>query len=542
MSKIKNFFSNITDQYKENIKKYTATNIVIILVTLIFVFGNYEVLGKFLQTILIIGSISTINLFTSETFFKDKTKKIISSIIGVAIAILFERLINFEQLEAMPRMVTGYCFIVFIIGLIKIIKDSNLELHEYIIKVTQNLLSNGIIYLILNIGLTIIISTAVTLLLDSVNIFDWLLRMQIALLGLFLIPSFLISITSIKNDISKFLRNIIVFVLMPLTILMTIIIYIYMCKIFLTREIPSNSIYRILAGLFIVAFPVWLTIYNFINKGKIIENFCKVMPVAFIPFIGLQIYSIGARCLENGITPIRYLGILFIIFEMIAIFLTLFKNRKYLLHILTTSIILILIATILPIVNMDTISKLSQSRRLTNAWKIGEEYNDLTEENKTIARSAYLYLKRRTNGEKYIPEYISEEEILNKDENLNDSYKISKRIKYSLPEYSNIYIKPYTYVQPVTARYYDEKNYSLSNLELAENININIESYIKQVINKNNTSTDLAKQYISENEYLKIDEKTDLYIQKLNITYEVEENQEISEIKYLYIEGYILTK
>ncbi len=45
MSKIKNFFKGIATNYKNSFKQYTATNIVIILTTLFFMFGYDKLTG-----------------------------------------------------------------------------------------------------------------------------------------------------------------------------------------------------------------------------------------------------------------------------------------------------------------------------------------------------------------------------------------------------------------------------------------------------------------------------------------------------------------
>lgn len=542
MSKIKDYFTALVANYKENLKQYTVTNIAIILVTLILVFCDYGILGDIIGSIVIIGAISAINLFTSETFFKSDKKLLIARIMSILIAIIFERWIHFSKLTSTIRIAYGYSIIIFLIGFMKVIKNSKLEIHTYFIKIFQNLFSVGIIYSILNIGLTIILSVFVLLLLDNSDVFELIVRLQIALLGLFLVPGYLISITSTKNEISKFIKTIISFVLLPLTILMAIIIYIYMAKILIVKEIPSNSIFRILTGLFTVAFPVWLMVYNFKDKSKIIEVFCKAMPIAFIPFICLQIYSISARCIEHGLTPTRYLGIMFIVFEIITIFLSLYKNRKYLLHFITTAIVIIAILTILPIVNMQTISNINQSNRLKKAWKDGEEYSNLTEEQKNIVKGAYYYLNTQDNKEKYIPEYISKN-----DDILNDnmySYKNSytKRISYTVPTEEITDIKNYSYLKEIKTSYYGYKDASLNDFRLNNDLSINIEEYILQMISNNNESKYSVNEYIKNNKILRINETMDLYIKDIEVSYETQKDKNINDVTYVYISGYILIK
>lgn len=538
MSKIKDCFSNIAKNYKHNVLQYTFTHIIVMITTAILVLGNYDKFDNILEQIAIIGLISAINAFASESFCKKTWQRVITGIIGTVIGIIFTRLIYVRDSVIVTRIIVGYCATVFLIGLMKVIKNSKLEFHEYCTQIFQNLFNSVIIYLILNIGLSIIISIFILLLLDNVDSLDIILRLQIAIAGWFLVPAFLMAITNPEYNVSKFIEVIISFVLLPLTILATIIIYLYMAKMFIMREIPANSIFRILAGLFVVAFPVWTMAYSFREKNKIIKIFCKAMPISFIPFIGLQIYSISVRCKENGITPLRYLGIMLIIFEVVTIFLSLYKNRKYILHTITTGSILLVISTILPVVNMHTISNMSQANRLLKAWKEEEKYSQLTEEQKEIVLSSYYYLINQEDGKKYIPEYLEEETIKDKEKYYN--INSTNNITYTMPEDGVIYIAEYSYIEPINTFCY--KGNELKKLELNKACSIDITEYILDIIKENEKSSDDAQKYIIENRVLKVNDTRDLYIKDLSITYTERENITEDNINYVRINGYVLIK
>lgn len=538
MSKIKDCFNNIAKNYKHNVLQYTFTHIIVMITTAILVLGNYDKFDNILEQIAIIGLISAINAFASESFCKKTWQRVITGIIGTVIGIIFTRLIYVRDSVIVTRIIVGYCATVFLIGLMKVIKNSKLEFHEYCTQIFQNLFNSVIIYLILNIGLSIIISIFILLLLDNVDSLDIILRLQIAIAGWFLVPAFLMAITNPKYNVSKFIEVIISFVLLPLTILATIIIYLYMAKMFIMREIPANSIFRILAGLFVVAFPVWTMAYSFREKNKIIKIFCKAMPISFIPFIGLQIYSISVRCKENGITPLRYLGIMLIIFEVVTIFLSLYKNRKYILHTITTGSILLVISTILPVVNMHTISNMSQANRLLKAWKEEEKYSQLTEEQKEIVLSSYYYLINQEDGKKYIPEYLEEETIKDKEKYYN--INSTNNITYTMPEDGVIYIAGYSYIEPINTFCY--KGNELKKLELNKACTIDITEYILDIIKENEKSSDDAQKYIIENRVLKVNDTRDLYIKDLSITYTERENITEDNINYVRINGYVLIK
>lgn len=541
MSKIKSFFTKMATNYKSSFKKYTATNILIILMALFFVI-KYNDLPRITSEILLIATVSGVGFFTCETYLKKVWQRVISYIVCIGIAVIFESGIIPEN----EMVCTGYVLSVFLIGLIKAIKNTEVDIGEYIIKVLKNLFNVGIIYIILNIGLTLILLIFMILILNNENNWDLMARLQIALLGFLVLPASLVAITEINNDISKFIKTIILYIMLPLTIIATAIIYIYMAKIFIIREIPSNAIYRILAGLFTVAFPIWVSIYTFKEQSKSIEKMCKILPIAFAPFILLQIYSIYTRIAENGLTPSRYIGVVFIIFEIIAIFLSLYKERKYLIHTITTAVILIVISTILPVVNMQSASYISQSNRLKKAWKANQTFNQLSDENKNISKSAYKYLIRENNSIKYIPSYIDDEAI--KNYNKSDNYSYTNYLHYEYIDYPKTYgyseneiipIEEYKKIQPVRVTEADKQLNTITNISLTNSVTVDLREYISKIVEEDKVSDKNVQEYIKLNHKIKVDENTDFYITKFNLNYA---NPRAVYVSYLVIEGYILYK
>lgn len=543
MSKIKDFFQSVVINYKNSFKQYTATNIVIIVTTLFLVFAYNSLAGTIINKTLTIAIISAINFFACETYLKKLWKRGISYVVGLGIAIGFEQLVySARNSEAIARIVMGYAIIVFLIGLMQAIKNTKADIGEYAVKAFKNIFSVGIIYIILNIGLTLITLIFISLILSNTGS-NLIARIQIALLGLFALPATLIAITEIKEDISKFIKVIVLYVMLPLTILATVIIYIYMAKILILREIPANSIFRILTGLFIVAFPVWVMIDAFKKESKIVENICKILPIAFIPFLLLQTYSICARIDGNGLTPSRYIGIAFIVFEAIAIFLSLYKERKYLIHTITTAIALIAISTILPVVNMESASNISQANRLKRAWRENQSFSELSEDNKKIACSAYIYLSDQKNAKKYIPNYIDEEEIneymtSKKDGYESDLYSTSVKYPemYIIGEEEFIPVGEYKYIKKTYSSTYDKSINGMKGFELTNSIKVDFKEFVNNIIKARETSEKNANDYIEANKIIKIDDNADFYITDLDLTYKNE------QIRFFSVDGYILKK
>ena len=504
MEKVKDFFNRLTSNYKTYVKQYMATNIVIIIATLVFTFANFNAWSKFLTSFAIIAVIAAINFFVAESYFKKKSARIYSYIIGFAIAGIFERFVHYNAFgTSIYRILIGYSIVAFLIGLFKVIKNSGLELSKYCTRAFKNLFGTGVIYGILVVGFILIMTIAISLLTSGKD-YEPVMRAQIAIFGLFLVPATLLSITNTEGESSKFIEAVISFVLLPLTFLATIIIYIYMLKILALRQIPQNSIYRIIAGLFVVAFQVWVMTYEYKQKNKFVEVFSKIMPIAFIPLIGLQVYSIGARIGENGITPVRYMGVMFIIFEIIAIVLSIVNKRKYLTNALLVAAVLMAISTILPVVNMEEISNYNQASRLKNAWREGESFTSLSSEEKATASSAYRYLLKQENSEKYLPKYLDKEELTEKliehyspygdeDETYDEKRTTYKRVNYQYPDDGVITVEGYNYIKKFQVYEYDINEENLESVSLYDTFNINLKDYVLGLIEANKNGDESAK-------------------------------------------------
>ena len=555
MEKVKDFFNRLTSNYKTYVKQYMATNIVIIIATLVFTFANFNAWSKFLTSFVIIAVIAAINFFVVESYFKEKKSKMYSCVAGFVIAVVLERFAHYNVFGASAsRILTGYYIVAFLIGLFKVIKNSGLELSKYCTRVFKNLFGTGVIYGILVVGFILIMTIAISLLTSGKD-YEPVMRAQIAIFGLFLVPATLLSITNTEGESSKFIEAVISFVLLPLTALATIIIYIYMLKILALRQIPQNSIYRIIAGLFVVAFPVWVMTYEYKQKNKFVEVFSKIMPIAFIPLIGLQVYSIGARIGENGITPVRYMGVMFIIFEIIAIVLSIVNKRKYLTNALLVAAVLMAISTILPVVNMEEISNYNQAARLKNAWREGESFTSLSSEEKATASSAYRYLLKQENSEKYLPKYLDKEELTEKliehyspygdeDETYDEKRTTYKRVNYQYPDDGVITVEGYNYIKKFQVYEYDINEENLESVSLYDTFNINLKDYVLGLKKANKNGDESAKEYIVSHRVHRVDDSRDIYITDMNLSYEVdlEGNYDSKEGISIVIKGCFLIK
>jgi len=161
--------------------------------------------------------------------------------------------------------------------------------------------------------------------------------------------------------------------------------------------------------------PIWTMSKSF-EDNDLIDKINRKLPILFIPFLFLQIYSIGVRIANNGVTEARYMCVMLIIFEIIYIAVYM-KNSKNVAKILWAFVTLLLISVLVPFINMFTISELSQY----NILKIYKEKTDYTKEEKDKICGAYRYLKYSESGDKYIEKLLTEEDI-EKIQNFDNRY------------------------------------------------------------------------------------------------------------------------
>ncbi len=410
MNKLKEKIDNLYLILKKSMEQFPLTMITIIILTLIFVIdleGNV-IEGAILRNIMLFGVVFANGAFLTETLTSEKKKKIIGYVISAVLALVFTYII--AEPNILPKNIMNWIEKLFTCSMLSTFalsiyfnyKKSEKTFEKYLTSVFVNILKASIIYGILVVGSLIVTAVFIFLIMDGDD-YTLLARIEILILGIYYVPAILYSLCNIEEKVSKFSKVVIKYVLGTLVIVAFAIIYIYIIKIIILRDIPSNQIFRILTALFILGCPIWTMIESF-NEDTAIDKINKKLPKLFIPFIALQIYSIGVRILENGITENRYLCIVLIIFEIIYTIIKL--RKKEVGKTILVFIALTIISTVMPYINMNNISKISQYNNL----KIFKEKTEYTEEEKQKIYGGYSYLQNTDEGNSLIKSLLTEKE------------------------------------------------------------------------------------------------------------------------------------
>ena len=442
----------------------------------------------------------------------------------------------------MTEEIIGNIFASYIISLLllviyKLSKESQLNMKKYLLNIFSESFIVGITYIILNAGISAVAAIFITLILDG-EFYSIIPRLLVLVLGIFYIPS-MISVFSNaqKIKVNTFIEKLLLYVILPLTIIAIGIVYIYIAKILILRQIPKNVIGRILIAIYCVAIPVWAMASSLEDK-RFIKVTMKI-PYIYLPLILLEIYSIGARIYQYGFTPSRYLVVLFIIFQLISFFVIIIKKEKRLRELILVVLIMSLIYLISPL-NYRIVSNLSQKNILDKYIENGVKFEDCTKEEQKTYRGAYEYLKYENDSDKYINSKLTERDIENLE--ANDYYRDDSEYVYGHKNLKEIDIEGFSKIYYFNDDHgYNEKidsrNIRILFGEIEERqMYIDLSKLFKGAM-KYNDEYKYENEYFEENNIIMIDDAKKIYITDLSFSYNSKK-----EIENLELEGYIFEK
>jgi hypothetical protein len=164
---------------------------------------------------------------------------------------------------------------------------------------------------------------------------------------------------------------------LPIYLLLLTILYVYLAKILITWNIPSNEInlYASFAALFFILF--YFTLGSFRTENKMIDLFMRWGKYALMPIILVQLYAINIRVSAYGITTLRYVSIILVSIVLAFLVLAIFKKGKYLKAIFAVIATVAIVFTFTPLNVIDVPDKV-QYNRLVNYLEANDMYRDGT--------------------------------------------------------------------------------------------------------------------------------------------------------------------
>ena len=376
MKKIKENVKKLLLHFKSGFERFPIT---IILAFLHFITGIYIAEVRSFQSdefvevnFLLFGSIFITAMFEMlyEKYFYKQNRWLVRGIysvitFAVSIIVFVEYLRTNDYYNIYYFTLIPISIVLFL--LIPILKKKENK-EKYLQSVFSNFVITGIFVAVLWIGVEIILTTVNYLFFNSGDSLFFRLTMYsfwfiAEIFGASLFLSLLKKPDdNLENYEFPFIFNVLIkFVIIPLIIIYTGVLYIYMAKVLISMHLPKGLISHLVLWYTAFSVAVMILITPFTQKDKFFENFKKYFPYFSIPLIFASLFAVFQRTYQYGITENRY-------YVLISIFWLFFCMILYIRKMNITGIFISLIACLVISVytplSAKNVSNFSQSQRL----------------------------------------------------------------------------------------------------------------------------------------------------------------------------------
>ena len=376
MKKIKENVKKFLLHFKSGFERFPIT---IILAFLHFITGIYIAEVRSFQSdefvevnLLLFGSIFITAMFEMlyEKYFYKKNRWLVRGIysvitFAVSIIVFVEYLRTNDYYNIYYFTLIPISIVLFL--LIPILKKKENK-EKYLQSVFSNFVITGIFVAVLWIGIEIILTTVNYLFFNSGDsLFFRLTTYSFWFITEVFGASLFLSLLkkpddNLENYEFPFIFNLLIkFVIIPLIIIYTGVLYIYMTKVLISMHLPKGLISHLVLWYTAFSVAVMILITPFTQKDKFFENFKKYFPYFSIPLIFASLFAVFQRTYQYGITENRY-------YVLISIFWLLFCMILYIRKMNITgifiSLITCLVISVYTPLSAKNVSNFSQSQRL----------------------------------------------------------------------------------------------------------------------------------------------------------------------------------
>lgn len=587
LGKVSNYINQNMAKFKQIYMRYAASIFCAFIIAVVSIIANQKK-GFDIESIVAVCSIWLAGNFLVESLWKktieeaqkNKRKWLIGYGVTFVIAIIFENLSEIlkAQKADIPNLIFEsilyfYIACTVLLAIYVLLRQQKLDLPHCIGRIIFALLRAVGVYLVLNIAVILILEIIDALLVD-IDTFRVELNIQLLLSALAYFPTCLLAVSDTSEDNAAFTKKFVSYVLLPCVWIVMFVIYLYVVKIFVTQEVPSNEIFSICASLFAIGMPIWMMASGFVEEKS--SRYVKLISITkyiYAPFILLEIYSMSVRVKAYGLTEQRYAAIMFILLQIIYILWekiyalyagqtgrkktytnqadtgdtgtehaneinqTKIQINWHYENLILVLVGLLFVGLLFPFGNAKYLSYQSQKSRL-----VKNRTSDMGE-----AAKAYDYLKRNAYGRRYLDNYLTEaeqDELHNMlyDWDSEDQWKSVYFNTYPIEE-GGLTIRGYEKIYGVEEHWRDESSvqeYESKTITAGDNVYANVDF---------TSCISYYKDLEDENENQVLDEKDKVYeiqisdTEKLIVTYiSFEIDDEQTMIKRMFIKGYMLTK
>lgn len=181
-------------------------------------------------------------------------------------------------------------------------------------------------------------------------------------------------------EFSESLSRLITWILAPLVVIYTVILYLYTIKIAWTGTLPEGWVSIWILAFTIIGLLTWLLAYPLLaeTSAKRIIKWVKYYFWALIPLLGLMWWAILYRILEYGVTEPRAVILFIAIWLSTVILYVIASNRKTVIFIPTSLLLVAIVYTFGGPISANQLSYRSQLARWQDMMQHPELYTERT--------------------------------------------------------------------------------------------------------------------------------------------------------------------
>ena len=367
--KLKEKFKNLFPDMKRGIERFPVTvifGLILFIVTIFSIEGSYYKLETWIEYLIIAIPFSATVELIREKYFENKNRKFfrIINFFGTILFIFVSKMFFKNYFAGEIINITATILIFYVLFYLIPIVYRNENREKYLQSVVGNQIITIGFALVLFLGFSAIIGTVDVLLVNlSHTLYIHAFVFSSAVFGvIFFVSRLKEKDESLENYVlPKIVEILICYILIPLILIYTAILYLYFAKIIFTLKMPKGVVSHLV--LWYTAFSLFIIIMvtPITFKNKFAKFYKKFFPMISVPLILLALFSINERIFQYGITENRYLVVILVIWLLFNMILYIVKNDVK--WVLISYIFAILIAVFSPF-NLVTVSINSQNKRL----------------------------------------------------------------------------------------------------------------------------------------------------------------------------------
>ena len=367
--KLKEKFKNLFPDMKKGIERFPVTvifGLILFIVTIFSIEGSYYKLETWIEYLIIAIPFSATVELIREKYFENKNRKFFRAInfFGTILFIFVSKMFFKNYFAGEIISITATILIFYVLFYLIPIVYRNENREKYLQSVVGNQIITIGFALVLFLGFSAIIGTVDVLLVNlSHTLYIHAFVFSSAVFGvIFFVSRLKEKDESLENyALPKIVEILICYILIPLILIYTAILYLYFAKIIFTLKMPKGVVSHLV--LWYTAFSLFIIIMvtPITFKNKFAKFYKKFFPMISVPLILLALFSINERIFQYGITENRYLVVILVIWLLFNMILYIVKNDVK--WVLISYIFAILIAVFSPF-NLVTVSINSQNKRL----------------------------------------------------------------------------------------------------------------------------------------------------------------------------------